>query len=84
MTSGNGSLGIALRLTCYKVCDNISCHAKERFAFTKHLSAAKMFNPCFFQANENYQRFPSAELEETTEAYPFLNKERLITKQSLL
>jgi hypothetical protein len=44
--------------------DTITYPAKEAFAFTKHLSAAKLCNPFLFQENANHRRLPSTELHE--------------------
>jgi hypothetical protein len=44
--------------------DTITYPAKEMFAFTKHLSATKLFNPSLFQENANHRRIPSTELHE--------------------
>jgi hypothetical protein len=38
-------------LSAKEVCRTIICQSNERFAFTKHLSAEKLFNPSFFQEN---------------------------------
>jgi len=51
----------------------------ERFAFTKHLSTEKFFNPSLFQENANHHTLPSTELKGTVGAHPVLCKEWLTT-----
>jgi hypothetical protein len=57
---------------------------EERFTFSKHLSATKLFNPSLFQENANHVRLPSTEIEEIIEAHPFQCIGRLTTKLSVL
>jgi len=51
----------------------------ERFAFTKHLSAEKLFNPSLFQENGNHHSLPPTEHKGTVGAHPVLCKEWLTT-----
>lgn len=61
-----------------EVCDRICVEAKERFAFTNHLIAAKLFY------QENFESFhkglPTYEIKETCKVYPFLVQEKLETE----
>jgi hypothetical protein len=58
-----------------EVCDVIISQAKERFAFTGHLTAAALFSA------ENFQHFniafPEKELKTVCSAYPVLNLNKL-------
>lgn len=65
-----------------EVCSTIACQAKEKFVFTKHKSAEKLFNPFLFQENTNDSCLPCTELE-TIEVDPSLCKERLTTELSV-
>ncbi|XP_051808999.1 zinc finger MYM-type protein 1-like isoform X2 [Acanthochromis polyacanthus] len=65
-----------------EVCDTILGHAKERFAFTKHLISATLLQGDRFQ--EYNGQFPEAALNTTMEAYPMLNKCKLKTELSLI
>jgi hypothetical protein len=47
-----------------EACDTINCQAKEKFVFTKHLSAAKLFKPSIFQEDANRRRLPSVAPDE--------------------
>lgn len=65
-----------------EVCDTICMQARVRFEFTGHLSAGKLLLQEKF---ETYCRqFPSQEFNETCQAYPMLNKNRLQTELSVL
>uniref|UniRef100_H2ZTZ6 HAT C-terminal dimerisation domain-containing protein n=1 Tax=Latimeria chalumnae TaxID=7897 RepID=H2ZTZ6_LATCH len=65
-----------------EVCDIIIVHAKERFAFTKHLVSAKLLQSDLFERHN--QCFPLQTLTDTVQAYPMLNKERLHTELSVI
>ncbi|XP_051802843.1 uncharacterized protein LOC127533566 [Acanthochromis polyacanthus] len=65
-----------------EVCDTILGHAKERFAFTKHLISATLLQGDRFQEYDS--QFPEAALNTTMEAYPMLNKGKLKTELSLI
>lgn len=72
----------SLKAAAKEVCDSIVFQAKERFNFIKHLSAAQLFVCDNFK---NYaKQFPTPALNETVEAYPILNKDRLLTELSVL
>ncbi|XP_050435438.1 zinc finger MYM-type protein 1-like [Adelges cooleyi] len=61
-----------------QVCDLISIEAQRRFDFTKHLTAAQLFqNEKYVKYNNN---FPFATLNTTVECYPFFVQERLINE----
>lgn len=65
-----------------QVCDTILAHAKERYAFTKHLVAATLLQKEMFA--EHRRQFPHAALNTTVEAYPMLDKNQLKTELSLI
>ncbi|CAL9687151.1 unnamed protein product [Knipowitschia caucasica] len=65
-----------------EVCDTILVHAKQRFAFTKHLISATLLQADRFQ--QYHSQFPEAALNTTVEAYPMLNKNKLKTELSLI
>ncbi|XP_074537968.1 uncharacterized protein LOC141799561 [Halichoeres trimaculatus] len=65
-----------------EVCDTILGHAKERFAFTKHLISATLLQADRFQ--QYHSQFPEAALNTTMEAYPLLNKNKLKTELALI
>lgn len=61
-----------------KVCDHICEEAKQRFAFTNHLIAAKLFYKEHFN---NYQKeLPIFEIKEICEKYPNIVREKLNTE----
>ncbi|XP_025413812.1 uncharacterized protein LOC112685954 [Sipha flava] len=66
------------KLAALEVCDVISIQAQRRFDFTKHLTAAQLFQ------NEKYviynNNFPSKALNITVKCYPFFIQERLKTE----
>ncbi|KAH0630518.1 hypothetical protein JD844_013608 [Phrynosoma platyrhinos] len=65
-----------------EACNIIIAHAKERFAFTSHLMSATLAQGTLFRA---YNRtFPQEALDQTVEAYPMLEKERLKTELCVL
>uniref|UniRef100_H3ADY7 TTF-type domain-containing protein n=1 Tax=Latimeria chalumnae TaxID=7897 RepID=H3ADY7_LATCH len=68
--------------TLKEVCDIIIVHAKERFAFTKHLVSAKLLLSDLFERHN--QCFPLQTLTDTVQAYPMLNKERSHTELSVI
>uniref|UniRef100_H3ARG5 DUF4371 domain-containing protein n=1 Tax=Latimeria chalumnae TaxID=7897 RepID=H3ARG5_LATCH len=65
-----------------EVCDIIIVHAKEHFAFTKHLVSAKLLQSDLFERHN--QCFPLQALTNTVQAYPMMNKERLHTELSVI
>lgn len=65
-----------------EVCDIIVVHARERFAFTKHLVSATLLRSDLFESHD--KSFPAEALAETVEAYPMLDKARLSTELSVL
>lgn len=63
------------KMTAIEVCDVISIQAQRRFDFTKHLTAAQLFqNEKYVIYNNNFQ---SKVLNITVECYPFFIQERL-------
>jgi hypothetical protein len=66
------------KLAVLEVCDVISIQAQRSFDFTKHLTAAQLFQ------NEKYviynNNFSSKALNITVECYPFFIQERLKTE----
>ena len=65
-----------------EVCDTIICHAKDRFAFTGHLTASNLFVSDYFAKYE--KQFPHALLQQSCETYPFLDKDKLKTELEVL
>nr|XP_060615458.1 uncharacterized protein LOC132765241 isoform X1 [Anolis sagrei ordinatus]XP_060615459.1 uncharacterized protein LOC132765241 isoform X1 [Anolis sagrei ordinatus]XP_060615460.1 uncharacterized protein LOC132765241 isoform X1 [Anolis sagrei ordinatus] len=65
-----------------EACNVIIAHAKERFAFTTHLLGATLVQGTLFWAHN--RTFPQAALDQTVEAYPMLEKERLKTELGVL
>ena len=61
-----------------EVCDTIRIDIAERYAFTKHLIAAKLFN------KDNFGDYKSeiviADVKAATEAYPMIEKEQLFNE----
>ena len=73
---------LATRRAAAKVCDIIITQVGDRFKFTNHLIASKLFT------SENFlhftKNFPLAYLESTIESYPFLNKASLQTELKII
>lgn len=70
------------KLAALEVCNVISIQAKKRFDFTKHLTAAQLFqNEKYGKYNNN---FPSKALNITVECYPFFIQERLKTELDVI
>jgi len=65
-----------------EVCDVISIQAQSRLAFTKHLTAAKLFQNDKYEAYKN--KFPLTALNITVECYPFFVQERLKTELEVM
>jgi len=65
-----------------EVCDTIILNINELFKYKNHLVASNLF----LQANfEKYEKnFPHVYLDQTVEAYPFLNKFKLITELQVI
>ncbi|KAL1005408.1 hypothetical protein UPYG_G00058730 [Umbra pygmaea] len=68
--------------SAYEVCDTIIQTVKDRFTFTKHLTAATLLLSERF--HDYGTHFPTDALKATVEAYPMLNKPRLKTELSLI
>uniref|UniRef100_A0A8D8VVN1 Zinc finger MYM-type protein 1 n=1 Tax=Cacopsylla melanoneura TaxID=428564 RepID=A0A8D8VVN1_9HEMI len=65
-----------------EICDRMTMDCRERFAFTSHLIAAKLFySEHFPQYSEN---LPLFEISETCRVYPFLEEEKLKTELEIL
>uniref|UniRef100_H3B3J6 DUF4371 domain-containing protein n=1 Tax=Latimeria chalumnae TaxID=7897 RepID=H3B3J6_LATCH len=71
-----------LKQVAQEVCNIIIVHAKECFAFTKHLVSAKLLQSDLFERHN--QCFPLQTLTDTMQAYPMLNKGRLHTELSVI
>ena len=59
-----------------EVCDTICMDISERYAFTKQLIAAKLFNKDNF--GDYKKEIPIDDVNAATEAYPMIEKEQLI------
>jgi len=70
------------KLAALKVCDVISIQAQSRFAFTKHLTAAKLFQSDKYEVYKN--KFPLTTLNITVECYPFFIQEHLKTELEVM
>jgi len=70
------------KLAALEVCDVISIQAQSRFAFTKHLTAAKLFHNDKYEVYKN--EFPLMTLNITVECYPFFVQERLKTELEVM
>ncbi|XP_063289993.1 zinc finger MYM-type protein 1-like [Pelobates fuscus] len=64
------------------VCDIVTAHVKERFAFSSHLVSATLFAPELF--DKYLLRFPFKTLDETVNKYPMLNKDKLRTELDII
>src|SRR6201990_1711383 len=64
-----------------EVCDVILIQCRERFSFTKHLEASKLFLIDNFL--EYMKHFPSDALGQAVASYPMLEKENLRTELSM-
>lgn len=68
--------------TALEVCDVISAQIEKRFVFTKHLTAAQLFQ------NEKYAMYHNwfliTALDTTVKCYSFFNKDRLRIKLEVL
>nr|XP_020633894.1 uncharacterized protein LOC110070550 isoform X2 [Pogona vitticeps] len=64
------------------VCNIITAHAKERFAFTSHLASATLVQGSLFRSH--HRAFPQEAFDEAVKAYPMLEKERLMAELSVL
>uniref|UniRef100_H3AIY8 HAT C-terminal dimerisation domain-containing protein n=1 Tax=Latimeria chalumnae TaxID=7897 RepID=H3AIY8_LATCH len=71
-----------MKQVAQEVYDIIIVHAKECFAFTKHLVSAKLLQSDLFERHN--QCFPLQALTDTVQAYPMLNKEKLHTELSVI
>lgn len=65
-----------------EVCDILIVCVKGRFEYKTHLNASLLFMSTEFPLYE--KRFPQAYVDETIEAYPFLNKSKLQTELELI
>ncbi|XP_076046726.1 zinc finger MYM-type protein 1-like [Oratosquilla oratoria] len=61
-----------------EVCDCMCFDITDRYSFTKHLVAAKLFNKKSFPSFK--KELPTKEIILTTEAYPMIDKEKLETE----
>ena len=64
------------------VCDQVKSDCMERFAFTNHLVAATLLESSNFKHFNS--KFPTAALQATVEAYPFLHKKKLQSELEIL
>lgn len=68
--------------TAKEVCDIIIVSVKERFEYTAHLNASQLFTTDNYPLYET--NFPEHYLDDTIEAYTFLNKRKLKTELELI
>ncbi|GBL88903.1 hypothetical protein AVEN_159000-1 [Araneus ventricosus] len=60
-----------------EICDVITNQVKERFCFISHYSAVSLLEAPKFQEYE--KKFPTQILDQTTDVYSMLQKDRLKT-----
>jgi len=65
-----------------EVCDILIVCVKDRFEYKAHLNASLLFMSTEFPLYE--KSFPQTYVDETIEAYPFLNKSKLQTELELI
>ncbi|GBN68772.1 hypothetical protein AVEN_170701-1 [Araneus ventricosus] len=65
-----------------EICDVISNQVKERFCFISHCSAASLLEVPKFQEYE--KKFPTQILDQTTDVYSMLQKDRLKTELGVI
>jgi len=65
-----------------EVCDILIVCVKDRFEYKAHLNASLLFMSTEFPLYE--KNFPQTYVDETIEAYPFLNKSKLQTELELI
>ncbi|XP_025412523.1 uncharacterized protein LOC112684990, partial [Sipha flava] len=65
-----------------EVCDILIVCVKDRFEYKAHLNASLLFMSTEFPLYE--KSFPQTYVDETIEAYPFLNKRKLQTELELI
>jgi len=65
-----------------EVCDEILMQCRERFSFTNHLEASKLFLVNNFSIYT--EQFPNYALKQTVAAYPMLEEEKLKAELSVL
>lgn len=70
------------RAAALEVCDVIVNNIKDRFQFSDHLSASKLFLISNFK--DYAINFPANDLRDTIKAYPTLNGEKLKTELQVL
>ncbi|KAJ4445016.1 hypothetical protein ANN_06815 [Periplaneta americana] len=70
------------RVSALETCDIIVSQAEERFRFTGHLAAAKLFRISSFQ--EYCNRFPEEDFAATVNTYSKVNKSTLRTELEVL
>lgn len=58
-----------------EICSLIINGIEVRFAFTRHLSGARLLDPSLYHTHS--QSFPEETLDEVVQAYPMLEKDRL-------
>ncbi|KAL4098036.1 hypothetical protein QTP88_022708 [Uroleucon formosanum] len=69
-------------ITAKEVCDTIIVSVNELYKYKGHLIAAKLF---LLDNFENYEKnFPQLYLEQTVEAYPFIDKLKLKTELQVI
>lgn len=70
------------RIIMKEYCDVLLSQIKDRFDFTRHLSAASLFSPAFI--NTYKEHFPEDSFKSTVEAYPFIDAEKLRTELTVV
>ncbi|KAJ7303161.1 hypothetical protein JRQ81_012094 [Phrynocephalus forsythii] len=68
--------------TASEVCNVIMAHTKERFTFTSHLVSTTLVQGSLFRSH--HRTFPREAFDEAVQAYPMLEKGRLMEELSVL
>ncbi|KAJ4425670.1 hypothetical protein ANN_27866 [Periplaneta americana] len=69
------------KVAAKEICDTVITQAVDRFKFTGHLTASKLFVTEKFN---KYKEFPEMLLNEIHKAYPFINVPRLRTELEII
>lgn len=73
---------VTRNIAAKEICDVILYQAKERFSFTGHLAATHLYaSDNFFKFNN---AFPERCLQQSCDAYPFIDKARLKTELEVI
>lgn len=70
------------QIVAKEVCDIVTVQAKERFSFSGHLTASKLFYSNMYPSYSKH--FPESELNSVIKAYPFFDKLKLKTELTTL